>query len=134
MIAYVKYKIYNIFYAIQTWAQAYIDNIVYRIKLLPNLFDKLQTLFEIFLTYNISISPIKSYLNYANRVLLGQWVDFLGLTTSKQKLKAIKLLTYLNILGALEYYPDLISYLESYIYFYMQLTASFQALKTTFFW
>lgn len=58
-------------------------------------------------------------------------MDSLSLTILKQILKTIKLLTYSDILGALEYYLGLIGYLKSYIYFYAQLTAPFQVLKTT---
>ncbi len=101
-------------------------------RLLPDLLDKLQTLFEIFLKYNISISPIKSFLNYPDVALLGQQVNSLGLTTSEQKLKAIQLLTYPNTLGALEYYLGPTRYLRSYIHFYVQLAASLQSLKTAF--
>lgn len=72
LVVYVQCKIDNIFYIVQTWAQAYINDIVYGAKLLPNLLDKLRTLFEIFLAYNIFISPIKSYLNYLNIVFLIQ--------------------------------------------------------------
>ncbi len=91
-------------------------------------------MFEIFLDYNISISPTKSYLNYPNVVLLGQRVDSLGLTTLEQKLKAIKLLTYPDTLGALECYLGLTGYLRSYIHFYAQLVAPLQALKAAFLW
>ncbi len=101
-------------------------------KSLPDLLDKLRTLFEIFRAYNISISPTKSYLNYPDVVPLGQQVDSLGSTTSEQKLKAIKLFTYSDTLGALEYYLGLTGYLRSYIHFYAQLAAPLQALKTTF--
>lgn len=130
-VAYVQYKIDIILHNIWAWAQAYIDNIVCRAKSFLDLLDKLHTLFEIFHTYNISISPIKSYLNYLNVVLLGQQVDSLGFTTLEQKLKAIKLFIYSNTLGALNYYLGLTGYLRSYIHFYAQLAALFQALKTT---
>ena len=70
-VAYVQREIDNIFRAVHAWAQAYIDDIVCGTKLLPDLLDKLRTLFEIFLAYNISISPTKSYLNYLDVVLLG---------------------------------------------------------------
>ena len=108
LVAYVQRKIDNIFRAVRTWTQAYIDDIMCGAKPLPDLLDKLRTLFEIFLAYNISISPTKSYLNYPSVVLLSQRVDSLGLTTFVQKLKAIKLLTYPNTLRALKYYlaPD----------------------------
>lgn len=130
-VAYVQREIDNIFRAVQAWVRAYIDDIVCGAKSLPDLLDKLRTLFEIFLAYNISISPTKSYLNYPDVVLLGQQVDSLGLSTSEQKLKAIKLFTYPNTLGALEYYLGLTGYLKSYIHFYAQLAAPLQALKTT---
>ena len=97
---------------------------------LPDLLEKLQTLFDIFLAYNISISPSKSYLNYLDIALLGQQVNSLGLTTSEQKLNAIQLLSYLETLGALEYYLGLTGYLISYIHFYAQLAARLQSLKT----
>ena len=96
-----------------------------RAKSLLDLLKKLRTLFEIFLAYNISISPTKSYFNYPDVVLLGQQVDSLGLTTSEQKLKAIKLLIYPDTLGALDYYLGLTGYLKSYIHFYAQLAAPF---------
>lgn len=53
------------------------------------------------------------------------------MTTSEQKLKALKLFTYSNTLGVLEYYLGLTGYLKNYIHFYAQLVAPLQALKTT---
>lgn len=57
-------------------------------------------------------------------------MNSLGLIISKEKLKAIRLLTYPNTLGVLEYYLGLTGYLCNYIHFYAQLVALFQALKT----
>lgn len=85
---------------------------------------------KIFLEYNILIKLIKSYLNYPDIGLLGQQVNFLGLTTFVEKLKAIQLLAYPNTLGALEYYFGLTNYFCNYIHFYTQLAAPFQVLKT----
>lgn len=56
---------------------------------------------------------MKSYLNYPDVTLLGQRVNILGLSTSKKKLKAVRLLKYPETLGALEYYLDLTGYLRS---------------------
>lgn len=80
-------------------------------KSLPDFLNKLRILFDIFLHYNISIKPTKSYLNYLDIRLLGQYVNSLGLTISEKKLRAIWLLTYLDTLGALEYYLGFIRYL-----------------------
>lgn len=106
-MTYVQCKIDNIFRNIWSLTRAYIDDILCRIKSLPALLDKLQALFEIFLIYNISISPTKSYLNYLNVGLLGQRVNSLGLTTYKLKLKTIQLFNYPDTLKALEYYLGL---------------------------
>ncbi len=92
-VAYVQREIDNILRSVRSWARAYIDDIVCEAKSLPDLLEKLRILFEIFLKYNISISPTKSYLNYLDVALLGQRVNSLGLTTSEQKLEAIRLLS-----------------------------------------
>lgn len=55
--------------------------------------------------------PTKPYLNYLDIGLLGQRVNSLGLTISKKKLKAVRLFTYLDMLGIWEYYLSLTGYL-----------------------
>lgn len=96
-----------------------------------DLLTKLRVFFKIFLRYNISIQPTKSYLNYPNVALLGQRVNSLGLLTSEEKLKAVHLLKYPKILAALEYHLGLTRYLRSYIHYYAQLASPLQALKTS---
>ena len=130
-VAYVQREIDNILRDVRSWARAYVDEIVCGARSLPDLLEKLQTLFEIFLYYNISIKFTKSFLNYPDVALLGQRVNSLGLTTSEEKLKAIRLLTYPDTLGVLEYYFGLTGYLRSYIHFYAQLATPLQALKTS---
>lgn len=61
--------------------------------------------------------------------LLGQRVNFFGLINSDKKLKAIYLLAYSDMLGALEYYLGLTRYLQNYIHFYAQLATPLQELK-----
>lgn len=70
-VDYVQQKLDNIFWDVQAWAQAYIDNIICGARSLSDLFSKLQILFDLFLYYNISIKPIKFYLNYPNVRFLG---------------------------------------------------------------
>lgn len=117
-VIYIQWEIDNIFWDVQAWVQTYIDNIICSARSLPDLLQKLRILFEIFLEYNILIQPTKSYLNYPDVGLLSQQINSLDLTNSAEKLKAIQLLTYPNILGALEYYLGLTGYLCNYIYFY----------------
>ncbi len=71
LVAYVQRKIDNILWDVWEWACAYVNNIVYKRRSLADLLTKLCVLFKIFLRYNISIQPIKSYLNYPNIALLG---------------------------------------------------------------
>ena len=71
LVAYIQREIDNILRDLWFWARAYIDDIVCGARLLLDLLEKLQTLFEIFLYYNISIKPTKSFLNYPDVTLLG---------------------------------------------------------------
>lgn len=107
------------------------DNIIYRTKSLSDLLKNLHILFNIFLKYNISIKPTKIFFNYPDIGLLGQWVNFLGPTTSEEKFRAIKHLIYPKTLSVLKYYLGLTGYFCNYIYFYAQLAFPLQALKTS---
>lgn len=108
------------------------DDIICRAKFLSDLLEKLRIFFNIFIPiYNISIKPTKFFFNYPNVRLLGQQVNFLGLNILEEKLRAIKHLTYLELLGILEYYLSLTGYLHNYIHFYAQRVALLQALKTS---
>lgn len=131
-VVYIQREIDNILREVRAWVRIYVDDIVYNARSLPDLLDKLQVLFEIFLHYNISIKPIKSFLNYPDVWLFRQRVNSLGLITSDEKLKAIHLLAYPNTLEALEYYLGLTGYLRNYIHFYAQLATPLQQLKTLF--
>lgn len=82
-------------------------------------------MFKIFVIYNISIKLTILFQNYSDMGLLVQKVDFLDLTNTKDKLKAIKLLTYFDMLKALKYYLGLTDYLHFYIYFYVLLAKHF---------
>ncbi len=109
-IAYVQWEIGTIFRAVRVWASVYTDDIVCETTLATDLLQKFCVLFEIFVAYNISIKPTKTCLNYLDVGFLGQPVNFLGLTTSDDKLRAIQLLRYPETLGALEYYIGLTRY------------------------
>lgn len=90
------------------------------------MLEKLQIFFHIFVPFNIYIRPTKKFLNYPKVGLLRQNVTFLSLTTMEEKLRAIRELTYLDILRALKYYLGLTGYFHSYIDFYAQLAKSLQ--------
>ena len=62
----------------------------------------LKTIFRLFLSKNIAISPIKSYIAYLDVELLGFRVNSLGLTTTKERVVAFCNLVFLDSLKALE--------------------------------
>ncbi len=130
-MAYVQREIDNILRSVCNWARVYVDDIICGARLLDDLLSKLRILFEIFVAYNISIKPTKTFFNYPDVGLLGQEVNTLGLTKAKKKLDAIRLLQYPLTVGALEYYLGLTGYLRSYIHYYAQLAEPLQTLKTT---
>lgn len=75
-----------IFYNIsKTRLKAYINNIIYYFA---NYLYKVCILFKNFLHYNIFIKPIKTYFNYSNIGLLGQ---FLKLLIINRSFKAVHL-------------------------------------------
>lgn len=117
-VAYIQREINNILLEVKDWTCVYVNNIICSAKSLDNLFSKLRILFKIFVAYRILIKSTQSFLNYPDVSLFGQRIDSLGLTTVKEKLQAIKLLTYSKTLGALEYYLGLTGYLRFYIHFY----------------
>lgn len=82
-VVYVQCEIDNILCSVWSWAQAYIDDIKCEARSLPDLLDKLQTLFKYFVTYNISICLTKSFFNYPNVALLGQPVNSFDLMISE---------------------------------------------------
>ena len=129
-IAYVQRQIDKILRPIRH-ARAYIDDVVTGATSFQQHLKDLRELFQLFVDYNISISPTKTYLGYPDVNLLGQRVNSLGLTSSEDKLRAISKLRYPKTLGALEHYLGLTGYLRQYVHYYAQLAKPLQELKTT---
>ena len=128
-IAYVQRQIDRILRPLP-YAKAYIDDIVSGAKKFHEYLSNLRELFTVLVQYNVSISPKKTFLGYPSVNLLGRHVDSLGLATAEDKLAAIKGLTYPTTLGKLEHYLGLTGYMRSSVYFYAQLAAPLQELKT----
>ena len=87
-------------------------------------------LFQLFIEYNITVSPSKTFLGYLDVQLLGRKVNSFGLISLEDKLKAIAQLQYPTTLRDLEHYLGLTGYLRQYVYFYAQLSRELQDLKT----
>ncbi|KAJ1707379.1 hypothetical protein NYO67_10467 [Aspergillus flavus] len=70
--------------------RAYIDDIVPASVTLDEYVDHLHQVFDKLEDMNITLEPKKAFIGYPSIVLLGQRVDGLGLTTTDEKLAAIR--------------------------------------------
>ena len=111
-------------------AKAYVDDIVTGARTFYEHLRDLRLLFELFMEFNITVSPTKTFLGYPDVNLLGRKVNSFGLISPEDKLKAISQLKYPSTLGDLEHYLGLTGYLRQYVHFYAQLARELQDLKT----
>lgn len=96
-VAYVQRQMDNILREHRAFVKAYIDDVVVRSKSLSEHIEHLRTIFRLFVEKSISIKPTKAFLGYSDVNLLGQRVNALGLSTTKERLQAIKLLKFPQI-------------------------------------
>jgi hypothetical protein len=86
------------------YCRAFIDDVVIYSDTLEDHIHHLRTIFKLFRSKNIAISPTKSYIGYPNVQLLGFRVDGLGLSTTADRVAAFKNLAFPRQLKALEQY------------------------------
>ena len=128
-IAYVQRQIDKILQGL-AGAKAYVADIVTGAVTFSEHLQDLRWLFQLFVEYNITLSPGKAFLGYPDVKLLGRKVNSFGLILPEDKLRAISQLRYPTTLGALEHYLALTGYLREYFYFYSQIARPLQELKT----
>ncbi|KHE82160.1 hypothetical protein GE21DRAFT_1214151, partial [Neurospora crassa] len=80
----------------------YINNIVIASNLIDNYYKHLNAIFSLFVSKNIILSPKKSYLEYPSIELLGFYINSFGLSTTKERIEAFRILAFPNNLKALE--------------------------------
>ena len=91
--------------------KAFIDNIIIFSDNTEQYKQHLKTIFQLFLSKNIAISPTKLYIIYLDIELLGFRVNSLGLTTTKEHVIAFHNLAFPDSLKALEQYLGASSFL-----------------------
>ena len=82
--------------------KAFINNIIIFSDYTEQYKQHLKTIFRLFLSKNIAISPTKLYIVYLDIELLGFRVNSLGLTTTKERIVAFRNLAFLDSLKVLE--------------------------------
>ena len=112
------------------YCKVFINNIVIFSNNVEQHEQYLKTIFQLFLSKNIAISPIKSYIAYLDVELLGFCVNSLGLTTTKEHVIAFRNLIFLDSLKVLEQYLGASSFLQHLILYFAKLLEPLQIQKT----
>ena len=127
--AYVQRMIDRILRDHRGFSRAYVDDIVIFSDNLDEHVQHLHSVFSTLESYNLCLSPEKSFLGYPSIALLGQRVDALGLATAEEKLAAITKLAFPRTLRQLEHYLGLTGYLRQYIPYFAAIVRPLQLRK-----
>ena len=92
----------------KNFAKIFVNDIIIFSRILQKHLSHLRQIFELFRSKRVSLSPIKSFINYPSVILLDQRVDKLDMFTSQKKIQAITSLRFLETLRDLEIFLGLI--------------------------
>ena len=130
LLSYVQQQMNHILWIFWAFVHSYVDNIVIFFWILNEHIEYLCQVFELFQNLNISLKFKKFYIDYLIVTLLRQCVNILNFITAKKKIKIIINLQFSIILKVLKTYFNLIEWLQFYVLYYTQITASLQTQKT----
>ena len=114
------------------YCKAFIDDIIIFSNNVEQYEQHLKTIFQLFLSKNIAILPIKLYVVYLDMELLGFRVNSLGLTTTKERIIAFRNLAFLDSLKVLEQYLGASGFLQHLILYFAKLSKPLQIQKIAF--
>ena len=129
-VPYVQRKMDDFLRPYRHFARCYIDDIVIFSRSVEDHFEHLRTIFRLFAKLKITLEPKKSYLGYPSVTLLGQKVDGFGLTTTEERVAAIKEMQFPATLEALETYIGMANWLRRNVRYFAQISEPLQRLKT----
>lgn len=115
---------------LREFCRVYIDDIVTFSKSFASHLGHLRALFVKLVELQVTLSPNKTFLNYPSITLLGQKVDAFGLSTTEERIAAIKAIRFPRDLRALETYLGLANYQRDKVAWYAQRAESLQQEKT----
>ena len=128
-LVYVQRQIDRLLRSHRHYVKTYVDDIVIYFKTLDEHKTHLRSIFDMLKINNISIKSEKTFIDYLTVHLLRQKMNFLKLTTTEKKLKAIFRLSYSKTLQSLETYLKLTEWLRDYVFMYVDVAKSLQKLK-----
>ena len=130
LAAYAQQRIDIILRGHETYAKAYIDDIVIFSATLKQHLNYLDAVFRLFLEHNVALNPQKAYIGYPSITLLKQKVNGLGLTSAAEKIAVIRNWKFPRNLKLLESYLGFTNWLRNYIPYYAQKIEPLQKRKT----
>lgn len=129
-VPYVQRKMDGFLRPYRHFARCYIDDIVIFSRTAEEHFQHLRTIFALFARLKVTLEPKKSFLGYPSVTLLGQKVDGFGLTTTEERVAAIKEMRFPESLEALETYLGMANWLRRNVKYFAQIAEPLQRLKT----
>lgn len=112
------------------FALVYIDGIVVYSRTFDDHMQHLDKVLKAISRAGVTLSPGKCHFGYHSLMLLGQKVSHLGLSTHKDKVKAIVDLAPPTNVHELQVFLDMMVYFSAYIPFYAWIAAPlFRLLK-----
>lgn len=115
---------------LREFVRAFVNDIIIFSRTLNEHESHLRQLFQLLRKRRASLAPSKSFLRFPSIMLLGQRVDSLGMSTSKEKIKAITALRFPYSLRDLEIFLGLTGWLRNSIPRYAQRAQPLQERKT----
>ncbi|EPE10789.1 retrotransposable element [Ophiostoma piceae UAMH 11346] len=97
----------------QEGAKGYCDDVVQADPDFHTHYKETRQLLSIFRHRNVSIGPAKSFVGFPTMEVLGRYVDGFTMTTTKEKIAAIKGMTFPTTLKELESFIGLVTWLRS---------------------
>ena len=129
-VPYVQRKMDDFLRPYRHFARCYVDDIVIFSRSINEHLQHLKIIFSLFASLKITLEPKKSYLAYPSVTLLGQKVDGFGMTTTAERVAAIKDIRFPDTLQALETYIGMANWLRSNIKYFAQIAEPLQRRKT----
>jgi len=111
--------------------RCFIDDIVIFSKTAAEHILHLRQILALFAEMRLWLSADKSFLAYPSVELLGHRVNGLGMTTTAQKVAAIRNITFPDSLKALEHFIGMTGFLRNYVPNYAKITEPLQQRKPT---
>ncbi|SCO14500.1 related to TY3B-TY3B protein [Fusarium fujikuroi] len=127
--AYAQRYIDRLLRPYRSFCRAFINDIVIFSKSAAEHARHMDTLFRLFISKNLSISPTKSWIGYPSAQVLGFRVDALGLSTTAERVAAFAKLKFPRQLAALKQYIGATGYIRHLIPYYAKIMEPLQKRK-----